>query len=244
MVALHFIATHPAAERMVFIGGTNLRVIKGLPRFSEDLDFDLRGMRREEFVSFTDDLIRHLRLLGWPVEPKARESDRLTAYRRSLYFPELLYDLGLSPYREARFMMKLEGQDQGVGYPLEYKLVRKYGFTFRVLTPPDGVLLAMKFIALLNRTKGRDLFDIVFLLSLGVEPEMNFIHKKHPEISSKEDLYRRTLSLLAEVDLTDKEKDVAHLLIRSEDTKQIRLLPEVLRAELEAMQVEGLIGEG
>lgn len=114
--ALQFISTHPLSAKMVFIGGTNLRILKGINRFSEDLDFDIKGMSREEFTVLTDDLLRYLNMIGWNATPKSSESDKQSAFRRSIYFPELLYQLDLSPHKEERFMMKIEAQDQGVNY--------------------------------------------------------------------------------------------------------------------------------
>ena len=52
LLALEWIAGSPYAAKLVFIGGTNLRLIQGIDRFSEDLDFDCKGLR--ERIS-TDD---------------------------------------------------------------------------------------------------------------------------------------------------------------------------------------------
>ena len=40
LVILDFLSTTKYIRKIVFIGGTNLRLIKGIDRFSEDLDFD------------------------------------------------------------------------------------------------------------------------------------------------------------------------------------------------------------
>lgn len=42
--------------RVLLIGGTNLRLIHGIDRFSEDLDFDCKEMSKEEFLQMTDSL--------------------------------------------------------------------------------------------------------------------------------------------------------------------------------------------
>ncbi len=55
----------------------------------------------------TDDVLRYLVNSGYSVEPKEREHDSLVAYRRSMYFPQLLFSLGLSGYKNARFLTKL-----------------------------------------------------------------------------------------------------------------------------------------
>ena len=40
LLALEHLSQSPYAPKLVFIGGTNLRLVLGLDRFSEDLDFD------------------------------------------------------------------------------------------------------------------------------------------------------------------------------------------------------------
>ena len=40
LMVLDFLVTTPYVSKLAFIGGTNLRLIKGIDRFSEDLDFD------------------------------------------------------------------------------------------------------------------------------------------------------------------------------------------------------------
>lgn len=49
LLALEWIARSPYAAKLVFIGGTNLRLIQGIDRFSEDLDFDCKGLSENEF---------------------------------------------------------------------------------------------------------------------------------------------------------------------------------------------------
>ena len=61
---LDFISTTPYARKLAFIGGTNLRLIKGIDRFSEDLDFDCKNMSKEEFMTLTDDILVFLQRSG------------------------------------------------------------------------------------------------------------------------------------------------------------------------------------
>ena len=43
LLILEHLATTPYINKVTFIGGTNLRLIQGIDRFSEDLDFDCKG---------------------------------------------------------------------------------------------------------------------------------------------------------------------------------------------------------
>src|SRR3989344_9199348 len=46
----------PDAEKLLFKGGTALRIIYGSPRFSEDLDFSLFGVAERSVKEFTENL--------------------------------------------------------------------------------------------------------------------------------------------------------------------------------------------
>ena len=62
----------------------------------------------------SDDVLVFRQRNGFKVETRDKDRSRLTAFRRSLHFPELLFNLGLSGHRDERFMLKLESQDQGI----------------------------------------------------------------------------------------------------------------------------------
>ena len=64
LAILDFLSTTPHIRKIIFIGGTNLRLIKGIDRFSEDLDFDCKDFSREEFMEMTDDIVLFLKRSG------------------------------------------------------------------------------------------------------------------------------------------------------------------------------------
>ena len=99
LMILDYIATTPYIGKISFIGGTNLRLIQGIDRFSEDLDFDCKEMSAEEFVAMTDGVVRFLQQNNIDVETRDKDNPRLTAFRRNLYFPEMLFNLGLTGHK-------------------------------------------------------------------------------------------------------------------------------------------------
>ena len=104
LLILDFLSTTSFIRKIVFIGDTNLRLVKGIDRFSEDLDFDCKDLSKEEFTEMTDAIINFLKRNGFRIEVRDRENKRLTAFRRNILFPELLFDLGLSGHKEERFL--------------------------------------------------------------------------------------------------------------------------------------------
>jgi len=116
LLILDFLSGTSFLRRLTFIGGTNLRLVKGIDRFSEDLDFDCNNISAEEFDRMAREVSAFLVRSGFKTLLREQESSRLTAFRKSLLFPELLVELGLSGHKDERFMVKLEAQDQGVVY--------------------------------------------------------------------------------------------------------------------------------
>ena len=219
-LALDWIARSAWARRLSFIGGTCLRLAMDVDRFSEDLDFDCKEMDADSFRAFTDALVAHLANHGLPAEAKDRESPRLSAFRRSIVFPGLLRDLGLSAFREERFLMKIEAQDQGVPYERRTVAIRRCGFFFPVPVPPDGVLCAMKVSALLSRGKGRDFYDAMFLLQR-TRPDYAFLARRHPGVRDAATLRAALADKAASVDLARKRRDVEHLLFHRENAARV-----------------------
>ena len=219
LLILDHLANSPYVGKLSFIGGTNLRLIQGIDRFSEDLDFDCKEMSEQEFLEMTDKVVRFLHQNGLVVETHDKPNPKLTAFRRNLYFPQLLFDLGLSGHREERFLIKVEAQDQGAVYSPEIVTVNKMGFFFSIQVPPIDVLCAMKFAAILSRQKGRDFYDAIFLLSK-TAPNMDFLQAR-TGISTLEELRAAISHCLANVDLNQKKRDFAHLLFNESNADRI-----------------------
>lgn len=219
LLALEWIVRSPYAAKLVFIGGTNLRLIQGIDRFSEDLDFDCKGLSEEEFRQMSDELVKYLQQHGLNAELRNKENTRLTAFRSNVHFPELLFDLQLTGHREERFLMKIEAQDQGADYPREMAIVQRNGFSFPVPVPPLSVLLSMKLCALLTRQKGRDFYDTMFLMQR-TDPDYGFLKQKKG-IESKEQLDAALREMVSKTDMKTKQRDFEHLLFDNRKSAMI-----------------------
>jgi predicted nucleotidyltransferase component of viral defense system len=224
---LEFLSRQPEAAGMAFIGDTCLRLVHGINRFSEDLDFDCKNLDQARFLRLTDSLLTYLGNCGYKVEAKDKESHKITAFRRSIYFPELLYSLHLSGYREQRFLLKVETQDQGIEYPYETVFLNRCGFLFPLKVAPISVLCAMKVMAVINRGKGRDFYDLMFLLQRS-EPDYGFLEQKNG-ISNKTQLIVELVKTAGSTDLTRKCRDFEHLLIEKSDAARILRFVDLVR---------------
>lgn len=214
LMVLDYLATSPYISKLAFIGGTNLRLIKGINRFSEDLDFDCKDLTDDEFKEMTDRVLTFLYRSGINVEARDKANPKLSAFRRNIYFPEFLFELGLTGNQ----------LDQGVNYPIEKKHVQRCGFFFSLPVPPDSVLLSMKLSALLTRAKGRDFYDTMFLMQQ-TKPSYEFLSVR-VGINTPDELKKAILNKLKTIDLNVKKRDFEHLLFNVNAGEKILLFEE------------------
>jgi len=219
LLILDHLSMTPYINKVSFIGGTNLRLIQGIDRFSEDIDFDCKGLSNEEFIAMTNSVVTFLQQNNIDVETRDKPNPNLTAYRRNLYFPQMLFNLKLTGHREERLLLKIEAQDQGIQYQQEIATVNRMGFFFNIQTPPVDVLCAMKFAAILSRQKGRDFYDAIFLLSK-TKPNMEFLQKR-VGINTIDQLRLAVDDKLKEIDLNQKKRDFQHLLFNESNADRI-----------------------
>jgi predicted nucleotidyltransferase component of viral defense system len=227
LIILDFLSTSKFVKKITFIGGTNLRLAKGIDRFSEDLDFDCKDFSAEEFQEMAKAVLTFLQRSGMRAEIREKQSEKLTAFRSNLYFPELLFEMGLSAYKEERFLIKLESQNQGFNYIPVMANMSACGFFITFPIPPDDVLCAMKLSALLSRAKGRDFYDAMFLLSQ-IKPNYEYLSQKQ-NIHNVAELKAKLTELIAKTDLPHKSKDFEHLLFNATNKDKILRFSEFVQ---------------
>ncbi|MDD2577333.1 MAG: nucleotidyl transferase AbiEii/AbiGii toxin family protein [Bacteroidales bacterium] len=228
LMILDYLSTTPYISKISFIGGTNLRLVKGIDRFSEDLDFDCKNLSEDDFIQMTNGVIQFLTRFGLKVEVRDKENTKLKAFRRNIYFPEFLFDLGLSGHKDERFLIKIESQDQGIIYQPIITNIKGCGFFIPFPMPSNGVLCSMKIAATINRSKGRDFYDLMFLLSQ-TKPDYDFLSKRCG-INNLDELKQAFDNLLIKVDLKKKQKDFEHLLFNKQNSDKILLFKEFIQS--------------
>ncbi|MCB0204737.1 MAG: nucleotidyl transferase AbiEii/AbiGii toxin family protein [Anaerolineae bacterium] len=155
-----------AMAPLAFHGGTSLRFLFRLPRYSEDLDFALELPNDTyDFRSYLRTVRRDFERAGYDVELKV--NDRKTVNSAFVRFPGLLFDLDLSPHRSQVLAVKIEvDTNPPAGAGLATTLIRRY-MTLQLHHHDRSSLLAGKLHALLQRpyVKGRDVYDLFWYLS-------------------------------------------------------------------------------
>ncbi len=152
---------------LAFQGGTALRFLYSIRRYSEDLDFALeRAGAGYDFRAYLEAVRADLRREGYDAE-LARVSDQRAVHSAFVRFPGLLHDLGLSGQREEALSVKIEVDARAPsGAGLETSVVRRH-VLLRIQHHDRASLLAGKLHAILQRPypKGRDYYDLVWYLS-------------------------------------------------------------------------------
>jgi len=229
---LDFLSTSRYARSLCLIGGTNLKLIHGIDRFSEDLDFDIKSFTKDEFLKMTDSVLSYLKNSGYHIQADDKKKDeKLSAFRRNITFPSLLYENGLSPYKEEKFLIKIECDDQRFDYKSQIRNIKGvWGYIFNFPVPPDDILCSMKLSALINRQKGRDFYDVMFLLSK-TKPNYDMLNHRMG-ITNLNQLKEKLINICDTVNLNYKSRDFEHLLFNKENAKKIILFRDFIDTHL------------
>jgi len=165
-------------ERIAFLGGTALRFLYGLQRYSEDLDFSLERSEGYDFQEILDKAAKDLRAAGFKLT--VHPSSDKTVHSAFLRFPRLLYEAGLSPHEEEKISIKIEiDTNPPSGAQTETTVINRH-FLLSLWHYDLPSLMAGKIHALLTRdyTKGRDIYDLLWYRSRQepVEPNMEMLN--------------------------------------------------------------------
>ena len=151
---------------LAFHGGTALRFLFAIRRFSEDLDFALeRPEAGYDFRAYLRAISSDLTREGYTVDVKI--NDRKVVHSAFIRFPGLLFELDLSPHRTEILAIKLEiDTNPPAGAGLATTVIRRHA-TLQLQHHDRASLLSGKLHAVLQRTytKGRDLYDLIWYLS-------------------------------------------------------------------------------
>lgn len=218
------------SSRLSFLGGTALRIVHGNHRFSEDLDFDNDNLSQEEFEEIIAQVERSLSLEGIAVE--IRNVYR-AAYYCYLKFPRLLYEQGLTPQKREKILIRLDTAPQNFKHEPEVKILTKFDVTSQILVTPLAILLAQKILTALERkrAKGRDFFDLVFLLSqFELKPDRRFLAQKL-DFGSLREAKEALLQRASELDLRALALDVRPFLFDSTAAQRVEQFEELVEAK-------------
>lgn len=214
---LYIIYRNKVYNSIVFCGGTALRFLYGIKRFSEDLDYSLsQNNKGYNFRNLISIVKRDFEAGGYVIEVQYDTSANVN--NAFLKFPGLLFEFGLSAYKEEKLAIKLEVDvNPPSGGKEEVTIINK-NFMIYTFHYALSSLFAGKLHAVLNRkyTKGRDWYDLLWYLTKFKDIKPNFVMLNNALIQTKskiadinKDNWKSYLkSAIDSVDIEKARKDV------------------------------------
>jgi predicted nucleotidyltransferase component of viral defense system len=180
-------------EHAAFYGGTALRVVYGLDRYSEDLDFSL--LKPDDSFSlgtYAESLQHEIKSFGFQVDFEQRRTShqspiesaflKTNTYKQMIVIEaaeELLRDL--HPSKNLKIKLEVD-TDPPPGFETESHFVlQPIPFSVRIYSLPDlfaGKLHALLFRHWKSRVKGRDWYDLVWFASKYPEFRMSHLESR------------------------------------------------------------------
>lgn len=232
-------------EHAAFYGGTALRILYGLDRFSEDLDFTLLdGNRPFDWSVFEKNVTEELSSYGFEVSFSEKMKQIETAVRSAFLKTNTLHALlqigvnslnsGVHPNALIRIKIEIDTQPVS-GFDVESVYLREPTMiSIRALTQPSlfaGKVHAALYRAWKNRVKGRDWYDLIWFLRRDIPLNLSYLEtsmRQNKEIGKDETLKEEMVinllnTRLKEIDLDVAKEDVRPFL---RDSSQLDLWSE------------------
>jgi len=229
-------------EKAVFYGGSALRILHKLERFSEDLDFSLIQPEKEfDIRKYLGAVKSELEFWGFEVstEEKNRKGKSTidSAFIKANTLIHLLkIDSNLKTHKSAVMKIKLEiDQDPAIGFTSDLKYhLHPIPFTIKTMTLPS--LFAGKMHALLCRAirtniKGRDWYDLIWFVKKNIPCDLYYLknkmiqtgHINSSEVLTKDKLVELISKKIKEIDFGLAKSDVEPFLKNSGQRNELLL---------------------
>ena len=230
---LEIIYRSPYQSRLVFIGGTRLRLLNGFRRFSDDLDFDIIGeYGDEDHRNLMGFLAESLNRQNIPAEPDIdKKTADLPPFTRYLNFPGIMERMGIKDAPDRKFFIKIDAEKHQYGdftYDPETSILNRFDVYVPLRCGPLSFVLSTKMCAILERAKGRDFYDITELVKL-TRANIDYIRirmelgKLKQVYSGPESYITTALAALEKVDWEDKAREINKFLFDPSESDKVLL---------------------
>ena len=190
-------------DKAAFYGGTCLRIIHGLNRYSEDMDFSL--LKKDESFSIENyfpAIITEFKALGRNITITKKDK-RNFGKVESAFLKDTteVYDLSFQTEKNLKIKIEVDTMPP-LKFETEQKLLlQPFAFMVRCFTLPDlfaGKMHALVFRNWKNRIKGRDWYDFDWYVRNGVELDFSHLHERIREFNGADMSYEQFIILLKE----------------------------------------------
>lgn len=213
-------------RKLVFMGGTAIHIVHGLPRFSEDLDFDNRALAKHDFKELIELVEKKLALEGYIIKT---DISFKKAFSAGIKVKRVLFNEGLSGHRDENILIKIDTQPQDFVYPAQQVILNKFDIFTGISVVPADTLLAQKFYAVLCRKRviGRDIYDIIYLSG---RTDIDFAYlEKRSGIKNKQELKSALIERCSGLNFKSLTRDIEQFVFVPGDAKKISLFMEYIK---------------
>ena len=153
---LSYLYQENGSEKLLFKGGTALRIVFNSPRFSEDLDFSGFNIRCDQIEKMITNTLNNIEKSGLAID--VEESKKTSGG----YFGIIIFKIE-EYISKIQIEISLRGDKQIIGT----RAIIQNDFipSYTLVHLPADYLISQKIEALLDRKKPRDFFDYYYLLS-------------------------------------------------------------------------------
>ncbi|MBU0722492.1 nucleotidyl transferase AbiEii/AbiGii toxin family protein [Patescibacteria group bacterium] len=189
---LNFLYAQKKSFKLNFIGGTSLRLLYNLDRFSEDLDFDNLGLSFFEIKKLFLNAIEKLKKQGFKTEFDFKKTNHSGIGR--LRFVNLLSELEISKDPKEKLMIKLDFTTPKIKSTSSVLILNRFGIIQNVVVANLSSILSQKIKAILFRKdlQPRDFYDLVWLISQDIKPDQNLL--KSLKIKNENKIWQKILN--------------------------------------------------
>lgn len=233
--ALLGLARHQFFQHAVFYGGTALRILYGLDRYSEDLDFSLLKPNPSfDFTPFLHGMHQELMAMGFEMEIDMRKRNSHTGIWSAFLKGNTLSMLlsiheknrikGIHPEQKIQIKVEIDTDPPLLHLPPESKLVTN-PIPFYVSTYAKVDLFAGKIHAALcrnwqKRVKGRDWYDVIWYIQNSIPVNLTHLRERmrqtkylQPEETfGKDELLEKIHTKIDAVDWELAKSDIAQFI--------------------------------
>lgn len=169
-------------EQAAFYGGTALRILYGLDRYSEDLDFSLlKSDLNFSIEPYLQSVLDEFKSLGLTVSIREKKKTKQTAIDsaflkaetiwQEIILEDIIKETGVRSNKNVTIKIEVDRQPP-LNFQTEEKLLlRPFSFYVKCYTRPSlfaGKMHALLFRKWLNRVKGRDWYDLEWYIKKGI----------------------------------------------------------------------------
>jgi predicted nucleotidyltransferase component of viral defense system len=231
--ALLGLARHQFFEHAIFYGGTALRILYGLDRYSEDLDFSLiKPNPNFDFAPFIEGMHQELKAMGFELDIEAHKKNDNTAIRSaflkantqtlllSIHGRETIIK-GIHPEQKVQIKLEIDTNPPLSHLPFESKLVMNpipfYIGTYAIVDLFAGKMHAVLCRNWQKRIKGRDWYDLIWYIKTSIPVNLTHLrermvqtgHLKFDEKFGVQELLDRLHQRIDEIDWELAKSDIS-----------------------------------